>query len=136
MAQFQVYETCMQEKTCCSIIFPLLVLWGAVSYHTSSRTKAMTTGARPSLIGDLTALTARLDGLCTSQNPEDLSSTLRTAFEERELYNLYISFPAADEKRAKALLEVFDKVCLRSVCHSVKCFSRLLHDTGSYGPGI
>ena len=94
----------------------------------------MTTGARPSLIGDLTALTARLDGLCSDQNPEDISSTLRTIFKERELYNLYISFLAADEKRVKALLEVFDKVCPGSVRYSVKCFSRLLCDTGSYGP--
>jgi len=84
----------------------------------------MMTGARPSLIGDINALTARLDGLRTGQSPEDLSSTLRTAFKERELYNMYISFLAADEKRAKALLEVFDKVCPRSVCYSVKCFSR------------
>jgi hypothetical protein len=75
----------------------------------------MTTGTRPSLIGDLTALTTRLDGLCTDQDPEDLASTLRTALKERELYNLYISFLAADEKRAKALLEVFDKVCPGSV---------------------
>lgn len=67
------------------------------------------------MIGDLNALTARLDGLRTGQNPEDLSNTLRTALEERELYNLYTSFLAADEKRAKALLEVFDKVCPRSV---------------------
>ena len=90
---------------------------------------------RPSLIRDLTALATRLDGLCTDQNPEDLSNTLRIAFEEREIYKLYISFLAADEKRAKALLEVFDKVCTRSICYSVKCFSRLLYDTGSYDPG-
>lgn len=93
----------------------------------------MSTG---SLIADLTALTARLDGLSTDQNPEDLSSALRAAFEERELYNLYISFLAADKKRAKALLEVFDKVCPGSVCYSVKCFSILLYTTGSNGPGI
>ena len=48
---------------------------------------------------------------------------------------MYISFLAVDEKRAKALLEVFDKVCPRSVYYSVKCFSRLLCDTGFYGPG-
>ena len=95
----------------------------------------MTTGARPSLIGDLNALTARLDGLRTSQSPEDLSSTLRTALKEREPYNLCISFLVADEGRAEALLEVFDKVCPRSMCYSVKRFSRLLCDTGSYGPG-
>jgi len=94
----------------------------------------MTTGARPSLIGDLTALTARLDGLCADQNPEGLSSTLKIAFKERELYNLYISFLVADEKRAKALLEVFDKVCPGSVCCSVKCFSTWLYDSGPYGP--
>jgi hypothetical protein len=71
----------------------------------------MPTGARPSLIGDLTALSARLDRLCTDQNPEGLSDILRAAFKERELYNLYISFLEVDEKRAKALLEIFDKVC-------------------------
>ena len=90
---------------------------------------------RPSLIHDLTALTARLDKLCIDQNPEELSNALRIAFEEREIYKLYISFLAADEKRAKALLEVFDKVCTRSMCYSVKCFSRLLYGTGSHGPG-
>ena len=79
----------------------------------------MTTEARLSLISDLTALTARLDELCADQSPEDLSSTLRTLFNERELYKLYISFLAADEKRAKVLLEVFDKVCQGSACHSI-----------------
>ena len=93
--------------------------------------KAMTTRTRPSLVGKITALTARLDGLSTDQNPEDLSSTLRTAFKERELYNLYIYFLAVNERRTKALLEVFDKVCPGNVCYSVKCFSRLLYDTGS-----
>lgn len=96
----------------------------------------MATGERPSLIGNLTALTARLDGLCTDQSPQDLSSTLRSAFTERELYNLYISFLAPDEIRARALLEVFDKVCLGSVRHSVKCLSTLSSNAGSYGPGI
>ena len=70
----------------------------------------MPTRVRPSLINNLTAFTARLDGLCPDQNPDDLSGTLRTAFMERELYNLYLSFLVADEKRARALLEVFDKV--------------------------
>ena len=71
----------------------------------------MTTQARLSSISDFTALTAQLDELHTDQSPEDLSSILRTLFNEGELYNLYISFLAEDEKRAKVLLEVFDKVC-------------------------
>ena len=93
----------------------------------------MSTG---SLIADLTALRARLDGLCADQNPEGLSDTLKIAFKEHELYNLYVFFLAADKKRAKALLEVFDKVCPGSACYSVKRrFSILLYDTGPYGPG-
>ena len=96
----------------------------------------MMPGTGVSLIGGLTTLTARLDGLCTDQNPEDLSKTLRIAFTERELYKLYLSFLAADEKRAKALLEVFDKVCTGNVCHSVKCFSILPYNTGTYDPRI
>ena len=71
----------------------------------------MTTEAKPSLIGGLTALAASLGGLCTDQNPEDLSSTLRIAFKEPELYKMYISFLVVDGERVKALLEVFDKVC-------------------------
>ena len=62
------------------------------------------------MVGDLTAFTARLDGLRADQNPDDLSNSLRAAFEDRELYNLCLSFLVADEKRAKILLEVFDKV--------------------------
>ena len=48
----------------------------------------MATGARPSLIGDLTALKVRVDGLSADQSPEGLSNTLRATFEEHELYNL------------------------------------------------
>ena len=88
------------------------------------------------MISGLTTLTARLDGLCTDQNPEDLSKTLRIAFTKRELYRLYINFLAPDERRAKVLLEVFDKVCPRNLCHSVKCFLTLLYNTGTYGPRI
>ena len=47
----------------------------------------------------LTALAASLDGLCANQNPEDISSTLRITFKERELYKMYISFLVADGER-------------------------------------
>ena len=97
----------------------------------------MTTEAKTSLIGALIALTASLDGLCTDQDPEELSNTLRIAFKEPELYNMYISLLVVDEERAKALLGVFDKVCLgNAVYHFVKRFSILPHDTGSYSTGI
>ena len=102
----------------------------------SPRAEAMPTGSRRSLIGDLTALKAQLDGLCADQSSEDLSRILRSAFTERGLYKLYITFLAADEKRAKALLEVFDKVCTGNVCHSVKCFSILSYNTGTCDPRI
>ena len=82
----------------------------------------METGPRSSLIAPLIALTAQLDGLCIDQSPEDLSTSLKVAFEKRNLYELYVSSLAQDEKRAKALLEVFDKVRSGSVCHSVKHF--------------
>ena len=80
----------------------------------------MPTGTSPSLIASITAFTAQLDGLCADQDPEDLSSTLKNAFKERELYNLYISFLETDEKRGQALLEVFDKVRPGNMCCSVK----------------
>ena len=70
----------------------------------------MIPGTRVSLIGSLTTLTIQLDGLCIDQNSEDLSK-------------LYLSFLVADEKRAKALLEVFDKVCPGNACHPMKRFS-------------
>ena len=68
------------------------------------------------LLSDASAtFAARLDALCTDQNPEDLSNALRAAFKERELYNLYVFSSVGDTGRAQALLEVFDKV------RSVKC---------------
>ena len=66
-------------------------------------------------IDDFTIFTARLDGLRTDQDPDDLSNALRAAFKEPELYDWYISSLEEDTERAKALLEVFDKV------RSVKC---------------
>ena len=66
---------------------------------------------RPSLIDDLTAFTARLDGLREDQSPKYLSDALRIAFQERELYDLYACSLVGDTKRATELLEVFDKVC-------------------------
>ena len=93
-----------------ALLFSLHLLSGVALHRTPSRTKAMETGPRPSLIAPLIALTAQLDGLCTDQNPESLSTALKTAFEKGDLYKLYVSFLAQDEKRARALLEVFDKV--------------------------
>lgn len=76
-----------------------------------ARAESMSTGGESPLIGDITTLTTRLDGLSADQNPEILSSTLKIAFTERELYKRYIYSLAEDTERAKALLEVFDKVC-------------------------
>lgn len=74
----------------------------------------MSTGVRPSLtlisIGDPTTLTARLDGLRVDQDSCDLADALRAAFKQRQLYDLYLSSLVGDTTRAKALLEVFDKV--------------------------
>ena len=78
----------------------------------------MSTRAQPSSINDLAAFTSRLDGLRLDQDPNDLSDTLRAAFKQPELYDRYISSLVGDTERAKALLEVFDKV------RSVKCAIR------------
>ena len=61
-------------------------------------------------IDDLTAFTARLDGLRPDQHPDDLSNALRAAFKQRELYDVYASSLVNDTNRAKAFLEVLDKV--------------------------
>ena len=53
---------------------------------------------------------ALLDGLSADQDPDDLSNALRAAFKEREQYDVYVSSVLTDTERAKALLEVFDKV--------------------------
>ena len=79
------------------------------------RAKEMSTGTQLSSIDDITTFTARLDGLRVDQDPDDLSNALRAAFKEQELYSQYISSLMEDTERAKALLEIFDKVC------SVKC---------------
>ena len=62
--------------------------------------------AKVSLIGSLPALTARLDGLSTDQDPADLSKALVSAITEREEYQMYLAFHTEDEKRSKVLLEV------------------------------
>ena len=110
VAQSRAYETCLQANAWCSVVLPPPVVWGSTAPHPPLRTKAMETGPRPSLIAPLIALTAQLDGLCTDQTPEELCTALKIAFEKRDLYKLYVSFLAQDEKRARALLEVFDKV--------------------------
>jgi len=73
-----------------------------------------------SSVGNVAALTTRLDGLSTDKSPEDLSKTLGIALEERELYKCYLSSLIGDSKRVKALLEVFDKVPLQNVYYSVQ----------------
>jgi len=75
----------------------------------------MATEAKLSLFGDVSTLTAQLDGLRVAQNPQDLCKTLRIAFMERELYNQYLTSLVEDAERTKALLEVFDKVRRRNI---------------------
>ena len=70
----------------------------------------MSMGGQPLSIDDLTAFTARLDGLRPDQHPDDLSNALRAAFKQRELYDVYASSLVKDMDRAKAFLEVLDKV--------------------------
>ena len=94
----------------------------------------MVTEAKPSLIGGLATLTAQLDSLCTDQDPEELSKALGSAFTERELYKMHLSFLAEDKERVKVLLEVFDKVCTSNKCHSAGSFSLSPSDTGPYSP--
>ena len=65
----------------------------------------MSTGV-PSLADDLAAFTAKLDGLCADQDQDELVHTLRDAFNQHVLYNLYV----LNTERVKALLEVCDKV--------------------------
>ena len=77
----------------------------------------MPAGVQLSLIDDLTAFTAQLDGLQADQCPDDLSSALQVAFEQRDLYDSYVSSLVGDIGRAMRLLEVFDKVC--SVKYSI-----------------
>jgi hypothetical protein len=91
----------------------------------------MSTEVRPSLAGDLTTFTTRLDGLRANQNPNDLSNALWAAFKQRELYNLYISSLARDTERAKGLLEVFDKVrSAYNVYHLIDRFSASMRGAG------
>ena len=70
----------------------------------------MSTGARASFADDLVAFTARLDGLHTDQDLDNLSDALRTALEERELNDMCISCLINDTERARVLLEAFNKV--------------------------
>ena len=103
---------------CFVVPSPVLSRWGdAVLHHTLLQAKAMSTEVRSSLVDDLTAFTARLDGLRPDQHPDDLSSTLRVAFQQPELYDAHTSFLVTDVERTKALLEVFDKV--RSVIYDI-----------------
>ena len=89
---------------------------------------------KASMISDLATLTARLDGLSPDQNPHDLLKTLKSALTDRALYRIFLSSLAADEARAKAFLEVFDKVGPRNSYRSVKLASSSLYETGPYSP--
>jgi len=75
-----------------------------------------------SSVGNVATLARRLDRLSTdkSKSPEDLSKTLEIVLEEHELYKSYLPSLAEDAKRAKALLEVFDKVRTENLCYSVQ----------------
>ena len=83
----------------------------------------MPTEASASLTDGLANLTAKLGNLSADQDPHHLSDALRSAFTERELYDTYLSSVVEDEARAKVLLEVFNKVCTETKCHSVGSFS-------------
>ena len=76
----------------------------------------MSTGV-PSPVDDLSAFTARLDGLHADQTPDDLSHALRNALDRHALYSRYIFSLVGDVERAKALLEIFDKV--RTVTYAI-----------------
>jgi len=88
---------------------------GTAHWDGESSWKANKELTTASLLGEITTLAARLDGLCADQNPEDLSKILRIAFMERGLYNLYLTLLVGDAERTKALLEVFDKVRRKNV---------------------
>lgn len=75
----------------------------------SVRVKEMQTEAKASLIGGLATLTTHLGSLSVDQDPDDLCKALRSAFTERDLYKMYLSFLAEDGPRVQTLLEVFDK---------------------------
>lgn len=75
------------------------------------RPKAMPMETGPFLSDAPAAFTARLDALHPDQNAEDLSSALRAAFQRRDLFDSYVFSSVGGTERAKALLEVFDKVC-------------------------
>lgn len=95
----------------------------------------MSTDANPGLpIGGLASLFAQPDSLRAEQDPEYLSRALRSAFTEREPYEIYLSSILHDEARVKVLLEVFDKVCTGNKCHFVKLFSVSLSGTGTHSP--
>lgn len=72
----------------------------------------MSAGVQPLSIGELTT---RLDGLSPDQDPEYLATVLRIALADRKLYNQHLSSLIKDEERAKAMLEVFDKVRWKNV---------------------
>ena len=63
------------------------------------------------MIDDLAALAARIDALHAEQNPDDLSHVLRDAFTQDMIFKLHVLPLVGDIERAKALLEIFDKVC-------------------------
>jgi len=96
----------------------------------------MPMGSQPLLAGDIAALTAQLYGLSADQNPEDLSRTLGIASERHKLYKRYLSSLGGDVNRAKALLEVFDKVHSERMYYSLQWFSTSPYDTDSHSPQV
>ena len=107
-----MYACRTRRGIACALLFspPHCGLRRALPYPPPMRAKAMSTGGQPLSVDDLTAFTARLDGLRPDQHPDDLSSALRDAFKQRELYDVYASSLVEDTDRAKAFLEVLDKV--------------------------
>ena len=81
-----------------------------VPYSHTLWSKSMSTEVQHSPIDDLTAFATQLGELRADQNPDDLSNALRAAFEQRGLYDAYISSLIRDSERVRVLLEVFDKV--------------------------
>ena len=65
---------------------------------------------------------AQLDGFCTDRNPDD-STILKVTVGERDLGKLRVPFLVEDKEMARVLPDVFDKVRLGSICHSMRHFS-------------
>ena len=129
---------CVQDKArhhvrcCCPPLSPSPAAGYIVLHHIFP--PPLKTMATESLLsGALAAFSARLDSLRTDQSPEDLSNALLVAFKQLELYNLYVSSLIGDMERARALLEVFDRVRPCEICYFVIWFSAWIYGTGPSG---